>query len=121
MPVADPIDALLAGQYVDPETGELLAAESRAIVIADSLAGGEADLVGSLGLGGAFAVVADVNTMAVLGDRVYRALAGRFRAQLIVVDMPHADSETVARVVATIEPGVEALVAVGSGTLNDLT
>ena len=39
MPARDPIALLLAGAYPDPETGEQLAAESRAVVIEDSLAG----------------------------------------------------------------------------------
>ena len=51
MPPRDPIALLLAGQYPDPETGELLAAESKAVVIEDSLAGNEADLVTALGVG----------------------------------------------------------------------
>ena len=37
MPAGDPVALLLAGSYPDPETGELLAAESRAVVIEDSL------------------------------------------------------------------------------------
>lgn len=116
MPVVDPVQLLLAGRYPDPETGEHLAAESRSVVIEDSLAGHEAELVGALGLGKRFVVIADRNTFDVLGQRVTAALG----ATPIVLDEPHADSDTVARLVAAIAPGTDAIVAVGSGTVNDL-
>jgi glycerol-1-phosphate dehydrogenase [NAD(P)+] len=122
MPAADPIALLLAGQYPDPDTGELLAAESRAVVIEDSLAGGEDDLVAALGVGRQVAVVSDRDTHRVLGARVERALHGRFTVQSIVLDAaPHADDDTVARLLATLAPGTDLVIAVGAGTLNDLT
>ena len=122
MPVRDPIALLLAGQYPDPETGELLAAESRAVVIEDSLDGSEAELVAALGVGKAVAVISDRNTHRVLGQRVERALDRRFGVQSIVLDAsPRADDATVARVLAALAPSTELVIAVGSGTLNDLT
>jgi glycerol-1-phosphate dehydrogenase [NAD(P)+] len=122
MPAADPIALLLAGEYPDPETGSLLAAESQAVVIEPSLAGAEADLVAALDVGTRVAVVSDRNTHAVLGARVERALGGRFTVQSIVLDAaPRADEATVERLLAALEPGIELVIAVGSGTLNDLT
>jgi glycerol-1-phosphate dehydrogenase [NAD(P)+] len=121
MRAADPIELLLAGQYPDPATGELLRAESRAVVIADSLAGSEADLVAALDLGKNLAVISDHDTYAVLGERVERALGSRFKVQSIVLGrLPHADADTVARLSAALDPLTDAVVAVGSGTLNDL-
>jgi glycerol-1-phosphate dehydrogenase [NAD(P)+] len=122
MPPRDPIALLLAGQYPDPETGELLAAESRAVVIEDSLAGSEAELIAALGVGKHVAVVSDRNTHDVLGARIERALAAQFAVQSIVLDgSPRADDETVARLLAALESPTDLVVAVGSGTLNDLT
>jgi glycerol-1-phosphate dehydrogenase [NAD(P)+] len=121
MRAADPIELLLAGQYPDPASGELLRAESRAVVIADSLAGGEADLVTSLDLGTNVAVISDHDTYVVLGERVERALGSRFKVQSIVLGrQPHADVEIVARLTAALDPRTDAVIAVGSGTLNDL-
>jgi glycerol-1-phosphate dehydrogenase [NAD(P)+] len=121
MRAADPIELLLAGQYPDPATGELLRAESRAVVIADSLAGSEADLVSSLDLGTNLAVISDHDTFAVLGERIEHALGSRFEIQSIVLGrQPHADAETVARLSAALDPLTDVVVAVGSGTLNDL-
>ncbi len=117
---ADPIALLLAGQYPDPESGELLAAESRAVVIEDSLAGHEVDLIAALGAGRRVAVVSDRTTHAILGARIECALA-RFTVQSIVLDAPRADDATVDRLVAALAPGTDLVVAVGSGTLNDLT
>jgi glycerol-1-phosphate dehydrogenase [NAD(P)+] len=122
MPAGDPIALLLAGQYPDPETGALLAAESRAVVIEESLAGDEAELIAALGVGRQVAVVSDRITHEVLGARVERALQGRFAVQSIVLDAaPHTDEETVVRLLGLLAPGTDLVIAVGSGTLNDLT
>jgi glycerol-1-phosphate dehydrogenase [NAD(P)+] len=117
----DPIGQLLAGRYPDPETGELLGATARAVVIDDSLDGREAELVAALDLGHHLAVVADVDTYAALGHRVERALASRFAVQRVVLDRaPHADTATITRLGASLDARTDAIVAVGSGTLNDL-
>jgi len=120
MPAPDPIALLLAGQYPDPETGELLAADSRAVVIEDSLAGHEADLIAALGTGRNLAVVSDRITHAILGQRIERALT-RFNLQSIVLDAPRSDDATVADLEAALSPGTDLVIAVGSGTLNDVT
>jgi len=120
-PPGDPLAQLLAGRYRDPGTGELLAAAARSVVIEDSLAGREVELVAALELGRRLAVVADVDTHAALGERVSRALASRFTVQLVVLGRaPHADTETVARLDAELDPELDAIIAVGSGTINDL-
>ena len=116
----DPIAQLLAGRFPDPDTGELLAAESRSVVIEDSLDGREAELVGALGVGNRLAVIGDANTFAALGSRVCAALDAKFDVQIIVLDAPHADTETVRRISALLQSNIDALIAVGSGTLNDL-
>ena len=124
MPVddpGDPIAQLLAGRYPDPETGALLGAAARSVVIDDSLDGREVELVAALGLGHHLAVVADEDTYAALGRRVERALAARFAVQRVVLDRaPHADTATIDRLVEHLDPRTEAIVAVGSGTINDL-
>ncbi len=121
MPAADPIALLLAGQYPDPETGALLACESKAVAIEDTLEGREVELVSALGVGERLALVADVDTHAAMGARVERALASRYRVQAIVLPRrPHCDVDTVDALVARLEP-CDAIVAVGSGTLNDLS
>ncbi len=122
MPAPDPITLLLAGRYPDPETGALLAAESRAVVIEDTLDGAEAELVAVLDVGRRVAVVSDRNTHEVLGARVERALASRFTVQSLVLDAgPRPDAATVERLLAALAPTTELVIAVGSGTLNDLT
>lgn len=117
MPPADPLELLLEGRYPDPETGELLAASSRAIAIEPSLDGMEADLVARLDLGRRFVVVADVNTQPALGDRIVRALGAQ---SIILHDGVVADEETIAKVAAAVDADVEVVVAVGSGTINDI-
>ncbi|HET9627590.1 MAG TPA: iron-containing alcohol dehydrogenase [Kofleriaceae bacterium] len=117
----DPLAQLLVGTYPDPESGAPLAAAAHAVVIADSLADREVELVAALAAGPHVAVVADDDTWAALGARVARALAARFAVQPIVLGRaPHADAETVARLTAALDPRTELVIAVGSGTLNDL-
>ncbi len=122
MPAADPIGLLLAGRYPEPETGELLGCDARAIAIDDSLAGREADLVAQLGLGTRFAVIGDVDTYAALGERVAIALESRFTVQRIVLGAhPHCDVTTIDALGGQVDAGIDAIVAVGSGTINDLS
>ena len=117
----DPIQALLDGRYVDHETGRAVSVETRSLVIADTLAGTEADLVGGLGFGRKLALVSDPTTYAVLGARVEAAMRSRFDVQSIVLsDNPSPDDGTVARIRAATA-SADALIAIGSGTINDLT
>ena len=119
--MADPLASLLAGTYRDPQTGELLAAETRSVVIADSLAGDEVELVTPLVPGRRLALIADRITFAVLGERVAEALAGRFEVERVILDAPHADAATVERITHGLDPRTDAVIAVGSGTINDLS
>lgn len=117
----DPIQQLLDGRYPDPETGELLAAESQAVVIEDTLDGREVELVAARGFGPRLAIVSDRNTYGAMGQRVERALASAFSVQSIVIPAPHADATTVARLTAAIEADTHAVITVGAGTLNDVS
>lgn len=119
---ADPIHQLLAGTYPDPETGELLACEARSIAIEDSLVGREVELVEALDIGDQVAILGDVDTFPVLGERVAKALSDRFGVQRIVLDRhPQCDRPTAATIEQRLAPNTTAIIAVGSGTLNDLS
>ena len=116
----DPIDALLSGTWIDPDSGSPTGIGIRAIAIEPSLDGREADLVAALALGGRLAVVADATTHDVMGARVARALRSVARIDEIVLPSgPHADERTAA-LVRERTAAADALVAVGSGTVNDL-
>lgn len=118
---ADPLAALLRGEYLDSETGTAVGVQTRALAIENSLAGSEAELVAGLGFGRTLAVVSDRITHEVLGGRIERALDGRHRVQSIVLDRDvHPDQETV-DVVRAATGAADAFIAVGSGTINDLT
>lgn len=117
----DPLAALMEGRYLDPETGEATGVKTRSLIIADTLAGSESELVRSLGFGKRLAVVSDATTHEVLGARVEAALRSHFTVESIVLPRePAADSETVEKIRAA-SVHVDALIAVGSGTINDLT
>lgn len=137
----DPLREMLAGEYPDPESGEMLGTAVRSVVIEDSLRGREVEVIEALGLGAergaALAVVGDEATFAALGDRVIEALRARFAVRRVSLGhRPHADTETLAELMrglggegtassargVAVDGGgvVEAIVAVGSGTINDL-
>lgn len=113
------IDDMVAGRWINPETGEPGRIPYESVVIADTLEGREADLVAALGARGPFAVVCDENTEAVMGERVASALSRLGAVRTVRLDHPHADEATAA-LLAERTRGAAMLVAVGSGTINDL-
>lgn len=116
----DSIRLLIDGRYPDPDSGELLGVSTRSIVIEDTLAGQEVDLVREAGLPGRLAVVSDPATRRALGDRVIAALSSAGDVEDVMLeDHPHADEDTAAALEAQTKH-CDALVAVGSGTINDL-
>jgi glycerol-1-phosphate dehydrogenase [NAD(P)+] len=111
---------LLRGEWPDPDGGAPIRVPVLAVAIEGSLSGLEADLVAPLRLGRRIAVVSDATTRAVLGERIERALAGVAAIVPVVLDLqPHADARTV-EIVRRACAHADALVAVGSGTINDL-
>jgi glycerol-1-phosphate dehydrogenase [NAD(P)+] len=116
----DAISELLAGTWRDPETGMPVGVPVQSIILAESLAGIETELVGRLALGRRFAVVSDPATHEVLGARVESAVASLGAIESIrLPDRPHPDDATAAKLRAATA-AADALIAVGSGTINDL-
>jgi glycerol-1-phosphate dehydrogenase [NAD(P)+] len=116
----DKIAALLGGTYQSRATGETYRVATRSLVIASSLSGMEADLVSGLGFGRRVAVVSDGITHAILGRRVEEALTGRHEVSSFVLPgRPEADEPTV-NAVRRVTSSADALIAIGSGTINDL-
>ena len=116
----DVLDALLRGEWIDPDSGTPTGIAIAAIAIEPHLRGQEAERVAALDLGRRLAVLSDTTTYAVLGARVEHALASIAEVTSVVLPgEPHADLATVAKV-RERSAATDALIAVGSGTLNDL-
>lgn len=114
------IDRVVSGTVVDPDSGNALSVPTRRVHIGQSLTGMEVDLLRSLEFGHQLTLVSDANTHAVLGARIERALAGHYAVDLIQLPgIPHADEHTVG-LIRQATPRCDALVAIGSGTINDL-
>jgi glycerol-1-phosphate dehydrogenase [NAD(P)+] len=118
------IDDMVAGRWINPETGKPGSVPYKSVVIEERLDGREAELVTSLGFKGRLAVVCDENTRDVMGLRVAKALqaahnSGISAVDSVVLDHPHADEDTVAALREKTRHA-DALIAVGSGTINDL-
>lgn len=111
------IDDVCAGRWIDPDTGRTAPAPFHDIAIADSLSGSERDLLDRVLPAESYAVVADAATWEAYGREIARALGDKARP--VVLDHPHADEAEVRRL-AELTRDAEALVAVGSGTINDL-
>jgi len=117
---ADMLDSLLNGDLADPDGGPALSVPTRAVEIAETLDGREAELVERLELGARLAVVSDADTHEVLGARVARALAGRVAVtEIRLPGRPHADAASV-EAIRRESSDCDALIAVGAGTINDL-
>lgn len=113
------IDEMVAGRWVNPETGQPGKVPYDIVVIEDRLDGAEADLVARLGFAGRLAVVSDQNTHDVMAARVESALAKIGTVDSVVLDHPHADEANIAHLRDRLRHA-DAVVAVGSGTINDL-
>lgn len=117
----DPIlDAMLDGTWINPETGKPGARlPFRDIRIMDTTDGAEADLIGPLGLGKRLAVVSDARTWDAMGQRVVRALRAIAAIDDVVIEAEEATEEKVTEVQEKTRHA-DAVIAVGSGTLQDL-
>ena len=113
------IDDILEGRWKDPATGRAPDVPYDRIVIAETLEGREADLVAGLGLGSRLAVVSDNATFAAMGERVAAALRTLGPVEVVVLDRPHADMAAVRALAGRLQDA-DGVVAVGSGTVNDL-
>lgn len=115
------LDRLIAGTLPDPDGGGMLSVPLKTIVIGRGL-GDEADtLVAPLPLGRKLAVVMDPDTRLALGERVSIALRSTGDVDKIILPRhPHPDMDAVRSVVARTQ-NASGLVAVGSGSVNDIT
>jgi glycerol-1-phosphate dehydrogenase [NAD(P)+] len=114
------LDRLLNGTLTDPETGGLLSVPVRKVTLGTDLARSAAQLVAPLDPGKRLVVVMDPETRRALGEAVCGALSDAHHVQAVVLDHhPHPDMDAVERVMAASrEAG--SLVAVGSGSINDI-
>lgn len=117
----DVLDLLLRGEYRDPESGAAVSPPTRHLLISDTLNGAERALVEQLGFGKRIALVADKNTDDVLGQRVAASLSGGYEVESLILPVGvHPDDSTSERLRVAAR-SADAFIAVGSGTINDLT
>ena len=115
------LERLLAGTYPDPDAAGMLSVPVRSVVIDTGLAQAAPDLIAPLELGDRLAVVMDPATRNVMGEAIVAALARRCGIDSVVLsEAPHPDIELVHHVMANTSAS-EGLVAVGSGSINDIT
>jgi glycerol-1-phosphate dehydrogenase [NAD(P)+] len=114
------LDRFLAGTLPDPDGRGNLVSPLRDIVIDRNLGPRASQLIAGLGLSSRLAVVMDPETQRVLGEQVTRSLeTGAEVTRVVLEHRPHPDLEAVQSVIAA-SADADALVAVGSGSINDI-
>lgn len=114
------LHTLLQGQWISPDNGEVVAVPVKSVVIGTGLTQDIPALIEALGMGTSFLIVSDVNTYEVLGKTVENALSGKYRtASLVLGKRPEADEATANQVRQASQP-FDAVIATGSGTINDI-
>lgn len=111
------IEDVTTGRWLDPDTGTSVTMPFRHIQIGDGFADNARDLVEQVMPAGSYAVVCDADTAEAMGAAVARSVGAK--ARLLVLEHPHADEAQV-RALQSLTADAEALIAVGSGTINDL-
>lgn len=116
----DKIGQLLAGSYIDPDSRKPVRVETKSLIILPTLKAAECQAVKDLGFGRRLAVVSDVTTHEVLGQRVEGSLGALYDVTSIVLPKnPYPDGGTVDKI-RLASAKCDAVIAVGSGTINDL-
>lgn len=106
-----------AGTWCPPGSSEPLQLPYKRILLEESLAGREGDLIREVHPDTKTAIVCDPITKDILGERVHRSLGGD--SDLLVLEAPQTKLERVEQLrEETAQYGV--LVAVGSGSVSDL-
>ncbi|MCU0868464.1 MAG: iron-containing alcohol dehydrogenase [Burkholderiales bacterium] len=119
--MSDRLAQLLDGRLADPDGSGRLSVPVRRVEIGRGLAAQAAALLAPLDLGPRPAVVHDPGTRAAMGDAVLAALrgAGVDARDVGLEPDPQPDADAVADVIARTA-GATGLVAVGSGTIDDI-
>ena len=113
------VNELVSGEWKHPRTGKKVTLDIRSIVIKETLAGREADLISSLHGREKLGIVSDRYTFEVLGRRIGAALrAEGMSFEEIILKKPHADIEGVEEL-RHLSRNCDGLIAVGSGTISD--
>ena len=112
----DLIRTIIDGGYRLSETGDMFECPIKSLCIEPDLSGRERDLIDKIGLHGQLALVCDPNTYDALGQRLSKALP---HAEVVMLKAPSADEESAADLTDRTRHA-DSLIAVGSGSLNDL-
>jgi glycerol-1-phosphate dehydrogenase [NAD(P)+] len=113
------IGDVVAGHWQDPDTGKTAKVPFETIHLAETLDGGEADVLAPLKLGRRLAVVSDSNTVEAMGRRVAKHLKPLGAIEEIVLPGNLDCDEPTIAMVQEKTRNADAIVAVGSGALSD--
>ena len=105
------------------ECGQEHVVTTQEVLIGNALVGKMATLLGGLGTYRRIGMVYDDNTWAAAGERVYEALKGDYEIVKIRLGghgALHADEGALGAIMMGVYPKCDLILAVGSGTINDL-
>ncbi|HHV98354.1 MAG TPA: sn-glycerol-1-phosphate dehydrogenase [Clostridiaceae bacterium] len=81
------------------------------------------DIIRELDMGNKTLIIADINTLKAAGEELERDLTSKGIALKMCIfedNEVHADEKALGKVLIDIDPDVEFIIAVGSGTINDI-
>lgn len=115
------IAQILSGKYIDPDTGKPLDVPVKEVLIEQNIAANAVDYVRNLDLGNSFAIVCDENTKEVLAEDFHARLLSVYNnVKIVVLEKVVKADITAVESIRRESSSVDALIAVGSGTINDL-
>ncbi len=117
-----PLEALLRPEGYDCDCGKHHAARLKKVIIGQGALFQVGSVLRELGVTHPM-IVADQNTYRVAGRQVYDLLTGAgVKCELYVFPQAHVEPDefSVGQVIMNFTPGVDCMLAVGSGTINDI-
>jgi glycerol-1-phosphate dehydrogenase [NAD(P)+] len=116
--MADIINQILRGKWLDPDTGKPVIIPIDSIIIEAGIAKNAADLIASLNMGKKFAIVSDENTHEILAHHIEKSL-GEMAVSIVLPDGVAPVDKIVDKLVDKISL-CDGVIAVGGGTINDI-
>ncbi len=114
------INKLLSGKYIDIDSGKYINIPIREIVIARDIGSNSGSLVNKLNLGKKVTIVSDSNVFNILGEIVKEKLEECFDVATTILPEDVEASEDYISTLYHKCNDADFIVAVGSGTINDL-
>ncbi len=111
---------LLSDTWNDPDTGSPVRLPIRSIVIDRGVIENADEYLAKLAIGKSLLIVCDKNTFAAAGEKLFKVLERKYQVTAFMSDGNPVCDEATAGAIEQKSKDYDGIVAVGSGTINDL-